>query len=113
MGAILSKAPLQMTAPPLAAYGPAYSAAYNATNCPTFGIAYSTAFGVSYSSTYDTAFGITYSAAYDVAFCIAFLRVAITLRGCCYIVPHPMIYLVLKFEANRLKNDRVIEWAPF
>ena len=35
------------------------------------------------------------------------------LRRRCYIIPHPTIYLVLEFEANRLKNDRVIEWAPF
>ena len=31
----------------------------------------------------------------------------------CYITPHPTIYLVLELEANQLKNDRVIEWAPF
>ena len=38
---------------------------------------------------------------------------AVALRRRCYIIPHPTIYLVLEFEANRLKNDRVIEWAPF
>ena len=38
---------------------------------------------------------------------------AVALRQRCYIIPHPTIYLVLDFEANRLKNDRVIEWAPF
>ena len=38
---------------------------------------------------------------------------AVALRRRCYIIPHPTIYLVLEFEANRLKNDRVIEPAPF
>merc|ERR1711873_306505 len=38
---------------------------------------------------------------------------AVALRRRYYIIPHPTIYLVLEFEANRLKNDRVIEWAPF
>ena len=38
---------------------------------------------------------------------------AVALRRRCYIIPHPTIYLVLEFEVNRLKNDRVIEWAPF
>ena len=31
----------------------------------------------------------------------------------CYIIPHPTIYPLAEFEANWLKNDRVIEWAPF
>ena len=30
---------------------------------------------------------------------------AVALRRRCYIIPHPTIYLVLEFEANRLKND--------
>ena len=38
---------------------------------------------------------------------------AVALRRRCFIIPYPTIYLVLDFEANRLKNDRVIEWAPF
>ena len=38
---------------------------------------------------------------------------AAALQRRCYIIPHPTIYLVLEFEANRLKNDKVIEWAPF
>ena len=38
---------------------------------------------------------------------------AVALRQRCYIIPHPTIYLVLEFDANQLKNDRVIEWAPF
>ena len=65
------------------------------------------------STTYDTASGITYGAAYDVAFCTAFLKVAIALQGCCYIIPHPMIYILPKFDANWLNNNKVIEWAPF
>ena len=43
----------------------------------------------------------------------AILRVAPPERVPRYIIPHPAIYLVLELEANRLKNDRVIEWAPF
>ena len=35
------------------------------------------------------------------------------LRRRCYIIPHPTIYLLPKFEANWPKNDKVIEWAPF
>ena len=38
---------------------------------------------------------------------------AVVLRWRCYIISHPTIYLLPEFEANRLKNDRVIEWAPF
>ena len=38
---------------------------------------------------------------------------AVALRQHCFIIPHPTIYLVLEFEANRLKKDRIIEWAPF
>ena len=34
---------------------------------------------------------------------------AVALRRRCYIIPHPTIWLVLEFEENRLKNDRVIE----
>ena len=26
---------------------------------------------------------------------------------------HPTIYLVLEFETNWLKNERVIKWVPF
>ena len=38
---------------------------------------------------------------------------AVTLQCRHYIIPHPTIYLLPKFEANQPKNDRVIEWAPF
>ena len=121
MNTILSVAPPEITAPPLTAYGtaegPTFGAAYSATNGPTFGIAYSAAFGVSYGATYDTAFDVTYGATYvvtyNVAFCTAFLRVTIALRGHWYIIPHPTIYILPKFDANWLKNNGVFEWAPF
>ena len=38
---------------------------------------------------------------------------AAAFRRRCFIIPHLTIYLVLEFEANRLKNDRVNEWVPF
>ena len=37
---------------------------------------------------------------------------AVTFRLRRYIIPHPTIYLLPEFEANWLKNNRVIEWAP-
>ena len=42
----------------------------------------------------------------------AIVKVATAIQLFC-IIPHPTIYLLPKFKANWLKNDRVIEWVPF